>query len=113
MFNLGTQTDGQRAEEHRGRGGPIRVHNDGRQALWRFWRKTVIYPGKRKASATSPKGVEKDGLVVRQCLQAYRFDGLGLKTITRLFWADRSPDKIETLKASDGRVEDIARVALK
>ena len=40
----------------------------------------------------------------RQCSQAHRFDGLGLKTITRLLWAGKSPDKIETLKVSDGRV---------
>ena len=29
---------------------------------------------------------------------ALQFDGLGLKTVTRLLWAGRSPDKIETLK---------------
>ena len=110
VFDSGTRTGGQQAEESPGRGCPIRVHGDGRQALWQFQRKTATYPGKRKASATSPKVAEKDGLVGRQCLQAYRFDGLGLKTITRLLWAGRSPDKIETLKVFDGHVVDIARM---
>ena len=110
MFDSGTRTGGQRAEERRGRGGPIRVHGDGRQALWRFRRKTATYSGKWKVSATSPEGAEKDGLVGRQCLQAYQFDGLDLKTITRLLWAGRSPDKIETLKVSDGHVVDIAQM---
>ena len=84
MFDSGTRTGGQRAEERRGRGDPIRVHGDGRQALWRFRRKTATYPGKRKASVTSPEGAVNDGLVGRQCLQAYGFDGLDLKIITRL-----------------------------
>ena len=51
-----------------------------------------------------------DRLVGQQCSQAHRFDGLGLKTITRLLWAGRSSDKIETLKVSDGHVVDIARM---
>ena len=110
VFDSGTRTGGQWAEERRDRGGPIRVHGDRQQALWRFRRKTATYPGKRKASATSPEGTEKDGLVGRQCPQAYRFDGLGLKTITLLLWAGRSLDKNETLKVSDGHVVDIARM---
>ena len=49
VFDSGTRTGGQRAEERRGRGGPIRVHGGGRQVLWRFRLKTVILPGKREA----------------------------------------------------------------
>ena len=49
VFDSGTRTGGQRAEERWGRGGPIRVHGDGRQALWRFRRKTVTYPGKAES----------------------------------------------------------------
>ena len=59
---------------------------------------------------TTSEGTEKDGLVGRQCPQAYRFDGLGLKTIAHLLWADRSLDKIETLKVTDGHVADIPRM---
>ena len=51
-----------------------------------------------------------DGLVGRQCSWAYRLDGLGLKTITHLLGVGRGPDKIETLKVSDGHVMDIARL---
>ena len=86
------------------------MHGDGRQALWRFRRKTATYLGKRKASATTSEGAEKDGLVGRKCLQAYRFDGLGLKTIAHLLWAGRSTDKIETLKVSNGHVVDFVRM---
>ena len=83
------------------------MHDDGLQALWRFRCKTVTYPGKQKASATTSEGAEKDRLVGRQCPQAYRFGGLGLKTIAHLLWAGRSLDKIETLKVTDGHVADI------
>ena len=86
------------------------MHGDGQLALWRFRRKTVTYPGQQKTSATTSEGAEKDGLMGRQCSRAYRFDGLGLKTITRLIWVDRGPDKIEDLKDSDKRVVDIARL---
>ena len=51
-----------------------------------------------------------DGLVGWQYSRVHRFDGLSLKTITRLLGAGRSPDKIETLKVSNGRVVDIARL---
>ena len=100
VFDSFTRMGSQQAEERRGHGGPIRVHGDGRQELWRFRRKTATYPGKRKASATSPEGAEKDGLVGRQCPQAYRFDGLCLKTIAHLPWAGRSLDKIDDIKVS-------------
>ena len=46
-----------------------------------FGAKPSPTPGKRKASATTSEGAEMDGLVGRQCPQAYRFGGLGLKTI--------------------------------
>ena len=84
VFDSGTWMGSQRAKERWGHGGPIRVHGDGRQALWRFQRKTATYPRKRKASATTSEGAKKDGLVGQQCPQAYRFDGLGHKTIAHL-----------------------------
>ena len=73
-------------------------------------RKTATYPGKRKALATTSEDVEIDGLVGQQSSRAYWFDGLGLKTIAHLLWVGRSPDKIETLKVSDGNAVDIARL---
>ena len=66
--------------------------------------------GKREASATLPRVAEKDGLVGWQCSRASQFDGLGLKTITRLLWVGRGLDKIEDLKGSDGHVVDIVRM---
>ena len=102
VFDTGTRMGSQRAEERWGRGGPIRVHGDGRQALWWFRRKTATYPRRRKASTTTSEGTEKDGLVGRQCSRVYRFDGLGLKTITHLLGVGRGPDKTETLKVFEG-----------
>ena len=94
VFYSGTRMGGQRAEERRGCGGPIQVHGDGRQALWRFRRKTATYLGKRRVLATTSEGAEMDGLVGRQCSRALRFDGLGLKTIAHLLRSGRSLDKI-------------------
>ena len=42
--------------------------------------------------------------------RVYRFDGLGLKPITRIVWVSRGLDKIETLKVFDGHVVDTARM---
>ena len=62
---------------------------------------------KEKNKCKPPK---MDWLVGWQCSRAYQFDGLGLKTIAHLLWVGRSPDKIETLKVSDGNAVDIARL---
>ena len=56
------------------------------------------------------KVAENDGAHGPVSTWALWFDGLGLKTITRLLWVGRGLDKIETLKVSDGRVVDIARL---
>ena len=101
---------GQRAEERRGRGVQSGCTATGGRRFGGFGAKPSPTPGKRKASATTSEGAEMDGLVGRQCPQAYRFDGLGLKTIAHLLWAGRSLDKIETLKETDGHVADIPRM---
>ena len=110
VFDSGTRTGGQRAEERRGRGVQSGCTATGGRRFGGFGAKPSPTPGKRKASTTTSEGAEMDGLVGRQCPQAYRFDGLGLKTIAHLLWAGRSLDKIETLKVSDGHVVDIARM---
>ena len=65
-------------------------------------------PGKRKASATTSEGAEKDGLVGRQCPQAYRFRWFGPQNYHRFIWVGRGSNKIETLKVTGGHVVDIA-----
>ena len=60
--------------------------------------------------AATSKGNKMDGLVGRQCSQALRFDGLGLKTIAHLLRAGRSLDKIDDIKISDEHMVDIAQM---
>ena len=93
---------GQRGEERRGRGVQSGCTATGGRRFGGFGAKPSPTPGKQKASATTSEGAEMDGLVGRQCPQAYRFDGLGLKTIAHLLWADRSLDKIDDIKVSGG-----------
>ena len=72
--------------------------------------KVFVYDHSPPLVALFGPTAEKDELVGWQCLGAYRFDGLGHKTITRLIWVGRGPNKIEDLKDSDGHVVDIARL---
>ena len=75
-----------------------------------FSAKPSPYRESGRLSASLTSGVEKDGAHGPTSTWALRFHGLGLKTITHLLLVDRSPDKIETLKVSDGHVVDIARM---
>ena len=92
---LGYTEGGQRAEERRGHGVQSGCTTTSGRRFGSFGAKPSPTSGKQKALATTLKSAEIDGLMGWQRSWACWFDGLGLKTITRLLWADRSPDKIK------------------
>jgi hypothetical protein len=99
---------GLRAEELRGRGVQSGCSAEGRQALWRFRRKTATYPEKRKASASILRGAEKMGSWVGNTHGHAGFGWFGPQNHHRLIWAGRGLDKIETLKSRRRHVAKIA-----
>ena len=93
---------GLRAEERRGRGVQSGCTASGGRRFGGFGAKPSPISGKRKASATTSEGAEKDGAHGPASTWALRFGGLGLKTTAHLLWAGRSLDKIDDINISGG-----------